>query len=279
MALSTITVQVKRSLVDTHCHFYDEAFLDDADQAVKRAMEAGIEKLLLPNINVHTLRPMLSLCDRWPDVCYPMIGLHPEDLDPDFGSQLDVLKNELDTDRADGGCRYIGIGETGLDLHWDTSRLDNQIRSFSTQIEWALEYDLPIVVHSRDCHSQLCEVLDRFRSSGLRGVFHCFCGTEDEALRLMEYEGMMFGIGGVLTYRKSTVPQALKVIPHDRILLETDCPYLAPVPMRGQRNESSFMIHTLQALAAYWECGIDETASVTSSNACRLFRIQLQPGQ
>lgn len=270
---STITVQVKRSLVDTHCHFYDDAFLEDADQAVKRAADAGIEKLLLPNINLHTLEPMLSLCDRWPGMCYPMIGLHPEDLDLDFRPQLETLKKSLDDDRSSGRCRYIGIGETGLDLHWDATRLDNQVRSFSIQIEWALEYDLPIVIHSRDSYDRMCEVLDRYRDSGLRGVFHCFCGDEAEASRLMEFEGLMFGIGGVLTYRKSTIPQALKVIPRDRILLETDCPYLAPVPMRGKRNESSFMIYTAQALADNWNCNIEEVAQVTSVNASRLFHI------
>lgn len=269
----TITAPVKRSLVDTHCHFYDEAFLADADAAVMRAVNAGVGKLLLPNINVGTLEPMLSLCDRWPGLCYPMIGLHPEDLESDFRPQLEELKKLLDEDRISGRCRYIGIGETGLDLHWDTTRTADQKSSFSAQIEWALEYDLPIVIHSRDSHRQLCEVLDNYRDTGLRGVFHCFCGTIDEALRLMEYKGMMFGIGGVLTYRKSTVPQALEIIPHDRILLETDCPYLAPVPVRGRRNESSFMIHTARALAENWNCSEDEAADITSANACRLFRI------
>lgn len=269
----TIIDRVKRSLVDTHCHFYDEAFLQDADQAVQRALDAGIGKLLLPNVNVHTLEPMLSLCDRWPGVCFPMAGLHPEDLEADFKPQLEVLKNVLDADRASGACRFVGVGETGLDLHWDTTRLDDQICSLSIQIEWALEYDLPVVIHNRDSHAQICEVLDRFRGTGLRGVFHCFCGTDAEALRLMEYEGMMFGIGGVLTYRKSTVPQALQVIPRDRILLETDCPYLVPAPVHVRRNESAFMVHTAQALAGNWACSPEEVAEVTSANAARLFRI------
>ncbi|MCQ2083257.1 MAG: TatD family hydrolase [Bacteroidaceae bacterium] len=263
----------KRSLIDTHCHVFDEAFADDADKVVERAVSSGIGKLLLPNINTHTLTSMLSLCDRWPGLCHPMIGLHPEDLEPDIRPQLDFLKRILDEDRASGLCRYIGIGETGLDLHWDDTRLQDQIVSFSTQIEWALEYDMPVVIHSRDSHSQMCEVLDRFRGTGLRGVFHCFSGSVDEALRLMEYDGMMFGIGGVITYRKSVVPQALSVIPHDRILLETDCPYLAPVPMRGKRNEPAFMVHTAQALADNWNCSVDEVAQTTYENALRLFRI------
>lgn len=265
---------MRTSLTDTHCHIYDPAFQDDLEQVMQRARENGVDMFLLPNINPDTIGDMLRVCDTWPDLCRPMIGLHPEDLDSDFHSQLSGLKALLDADRSDGGAhRYIGIGETGLDLHWDQTRLDDQIESFSTQIGWALEYDLPIVIHSRDSHEQLIDALEPYRNSALRGVFHCFSGTAEQAAALLEFSGFMLGIGGVLTYRKSGLPEVLKVIPKDRIVLETDCPYLPPVPHRGKRNEPSFILHTAQFLAQVWECSLEQVAAVTGSNAARLFRL------
>ena len=261
-----------RKLIDTHCHVYDEAFREDLPQVMDRAVQAGIGYLLLPNINPDTLDDMLQVCDTWPELCRPMIGLHPEDLSDDFHSQLAGLKSLLDKDRAaGGGHRYIGIGETGLDLYWDKSRLDDQIESFRVQIEWALEYDLPIVIHSRDSFAQLYEVLSDYRGRGLRGIFHCFSGSADEAKGLMEFEGFMFGIGGVLTYKKSTLPQVLPLIPKERVVLETDCPYLSPVPFRGKRNEPSYIVNTAAAMAQVYGLSVDDVAEFTSANACRLF--------
>lgn len=263
-----------KQLIDTHCHVYDEAFRDDLEGVISRACEAGIERLLLPNINPDTLQELLNVCDMWPDLCRPMIGLHPEDLSDDFHSQLSELKSVLDNDRKSTGSRvYVGIGETGLDLYWDKSRLDDQIESFRTQIEWALEYDLPIVIHSRDAFEPLYSVLSDYRDSGLRGVFHCFSGTREQAALLLEFSGFMFGIGGVLTYKKSALPEVLPMIPLDRIVLETDCPYLAPVPMRGKRNEPSFIIYTAECAAQVYGCTVDKLADVTRGNAERLFRL------
>lgn len=263
-----------RKLIDTHCHVYDEAFREDLPQVIDRAVEAGLEYLLLPNINPQTLDDLLRVCDTWPGLCRPMIGLHPEDLAQDFNAQLKGLKELLDKDRKEGGAhRYIGIGETGLDLYWDKSRLDDQIESFRWQIEWALEYDLPIVIHSRDSFSQLYEVLSDYRDRGLRGIFHCFSGSSDEARALMEFEGFMFGIGGVLTYKKSTLPQVLPLIPKDRVVLETDCPYLSPVPFRGKRNEPSYIVNTATVMAQVYGLSLDDVAVMTSHNAKRLFRL------
>lgn len=261
-------------LIDTHCHIYDEAFRDDLPQVVERAVEAGLEYLLLPNINPDTLDELLRVCDTWHDLCRPMIGLHPEDLSEDYHGQLNGLKSILDIDQSDKGAhRFIGIGETGLDLYWDNTRLVEQIDSFKTQIEWALMYDLPIVIHSRDSFTQLYDVLSDYRDKGLRGVFHCFSGTLDEAMALMEFRGFMFGIGGVLTYKKSTLPQVLPSIPIDRVVLETDCPYLSPVPFRGKRNEPSYIVGTATLMAQVYGIGVDEVARITSANACRLFRL------
>lgn len=261
-----------RKLIDTHCHVYDEAFSEDLPQVIERAVQAGLKYLLLPNINPGTLNDLLRVCDTWPGLCRPMIGLHPEDLADDFNSQLAGLKAILDNDRLPGGThRYIGIGETGLDLYWDKSRLNDQIISFREQIEWALQYELPIIIHSRDSFSQLYEVLSDYRGSGLRGIFHCFSGSALEAKALMEFGGFMFGIGGVLTYKRSTLPSVLPLIPIDRVVLETDCPYLSPVPFRGKRNEPSYIVNTAMALAQVYGMDLDELAGITSANACRLF--------
>lgn len=263
-----------RKLIDTHCHVYDEAFREDLPDVIDRARQAGLELLLLPNINPETLSELLRVCDTWPDLCKPMIGLHPEDLADDFHSQLSGLKSILDDDRKEGGAhRYIGIGETGLDLYWDKSRLADQIESFRIQIEWALEYDLPIVIHSRDSFTQLYEVLRDYGNCGLRGIFHCFSGSADEAAALMEFGGFMFGIGGVLTYKKSTLPSVLPLIPMDRVVLETDCPYLSPVPFRGKRNEPSYIVNTATLMAQVCGMDLDEVVRITSANACRLFRL------
>ena len=263
-----------RRLIDTHCHVYDDAFREDLPDVIERARQAVLDLLLLPNINPDTLDDLLRVCDTWPDLCRPMIGLHPEDLSDDFHSQLSALKAILDDDRKEGGARrYIGIGETGLDLYWDKSRLDDQIVSFREQIEWALQYDLPIVIHSRDSFDQLYQVLSDYRDRGLRGIFHCFSGTEREAQALMEFGGFMFGIGGVLTYKKSTLPAVLPLIPVDRVVLETDCPYLSPAPFRGMRNEPSYIVNTQEVMARTYGLDADELAQVTSANARRLFSL------
>jgi len=244
------------------------------EDVIARAVDAGIGTMLMPAVNPGSLPQLLAVSERWPEICHPMIGLHPEDLSQDFHSQLNGLKALLDEDRSAGGRhRFVGIGETGIDLYWDKTRLDDQIESFRIQIEWALEYDLPIVIHSRESFRELYSVLSDYRNSGLRGVFHCFSGSAAEASALMEFQGFMFGIGGVLTFRKSTLPQVVPMIPRDRILLETDCPYLAPVPCRGKRNEPAFMAHTAAALADACSCSLDEVAQFTTDNARALFGI------
>ena len=261
-------------LIDTHCHVYDEAFSEDLPQVIERARQTGLEYLLMPAVNPATLDNLLHVCDTWPDLCRPMIGLHPEDLWDNFHDQLASLKTLLDRDQTqDGAHRYIGIGETGLDLYWDKSRLDDQIESFRTQIEWAIEYDLPVIIHSRECFGYLYEVLSHYRDTSLRGIFHCFTGTAVDAAELMEFKGFMFGIGGVLTYKKSTLPSVLPMIPMDRVVLETDCPYLPPVPFRGRRNEPSYIVHTAAMMAQVYDCTVEHVAAVTAANARRLFRL------
>lgn len=272
MESSIIIAKVKK-LIDTHCHIYLPEFAEDLEDTVARAIDGGVEMMFLPNVNCQTYADMMAVCNRWPDICHPMIGLHPEDLDTDFHRQLDWMKDRLDADRL-GDRRLVGIGETGIDLHWDTTRLDHQIESFRIQIEWALEYDLPIIIHTRDAQEELWSVMRDYRGTPLRGIFHCFSGTAADALRLMELDGFMFGIGGTLTYRKSKLPCAIQDVPLERIVLETDCPYLPPVPFRGQRNEPSFIVHTAEFLAQTRGVTLEHIAGVTQENALRLFGLK-----
>ncbi|MBR6370374.1 MAG: TatD family hydrolase [Bacteroidaceae bacterium] len=263
-----------KRLIDTHCHVFAEEFRQDIHEVISRAVESGVEYLLLPNINNRSVVDMMGICDVWPDLCKPMIGLHPEDLEENFHSQLDELKRILDADRGkDGSCRFIGIGETGLDLYWDKERINDQIESFRIQLEWALQYDLPVSIHSRESFPQLLDILSDYRGRGLRGVFHCFSGSVEEAKVLLGFEGFMFGIGGIVTFRKSLLPEILPTIPLERVVLETDSPYLTPVPFRGKRNEPSFLTFISSRIAQIYGCSDDYVASVTSQNASNLFRL------
>lgn len=263
-----------RRLIDTHSHIFLEEFAADLDEVVSRAMEAGVSDFILPSINLQTLADLLRVRNAYPGHCHAAIGLHPTELNDDWREELDRMKDLLDLDRRSGDNVFVGIGEVGLDLYWEQDDLKRQTDVFRCQIEWALEYDLPLMIHSRSAFSKLCEILDCYNGRGLRGVFHCFSDGVSEAGRLLGYEGFMFGIGGVSTFRKSSVPDALRMIPHDRVIVETDCPYLAPVPMRGHRNEPSFMVRTVEKIAEVWNCLPEEVADVTTANACSLFAIQ-----
>lgn len=274
MALSIITGSVKR-LIDTHSHIFTEEFSDDLSDVMLRAKEAGVDAFVMPNINLASVPDLIRVTEMYPVNCHPAIGLHPTELNADFRDEMSRLHDMLLQDRsADGSHLFCAIGEIGLDLYWEQESLPEQMEAFETQIGWALECGLPVIIHSRSAMEPLCKVMDRFRNTSLRGVFHCFSGGVADAERLMEYEGFMFGIGGVLTYKKSELPASLPLIPHDRIIVETDCPYLPPVPYRGRRNEPSFMIRTVERVAELWGVSCDEVADITTANATRLFRIQ-----
>jgi TatD DNase family protein len=261
-----------RNLIDTHCHIFVEDFQQDLKDVVERAKRAGISNLFLPNINPDTIDPMLEICDMYPGFCFPMIGLHPTDLSDNYHLQLEIIKRKLDDDFSQSGAhRFTGIGETGLDLYWDSTRLSDQIDAFETQIKWALYYDLPLIIHSRSAFLELCGVMDKYRNTNLRGIFHCFSGSEEETKRLLEYRGFLFGIGGTLTYKKSSLTDSLKLIPLERIVLETDSPFLPPVPYRGKRNEPSFIVEVVKKLSGIYGCSEDIIADITSRSASKLF--------
>lgn len=252
--------------VDTHTHLFVSEFNEDRDAAVQRALSAGVKKLCLPSITEDSLPDIIAMCRDYPGVCYPMIGLHPTELDEKYKAVLDrlyaILKNE---------DRFIAVGEVGIDLYWDDTRKKEQLDAFKTQIEWAAECGLPLVIHSRNAFNELYDVMEAHRGKGLTGVFHCFSGNEDEARKLLSFDGFFLGIGGVLTYKKSTLPRAIKDVPLDRIVLETDSPYLPPVPFRGKRNESSYIPYVAEFMAGLYGCSVEKIAAVTTANAYRLF--------
>ena len=264
-----------RRLIDTHSHLFLEDFSADLTSVVERAAAVGVDTFIMPNINLASISDMMRVRDLYPGKCYASIGLHPTELSGEYKKELEQMYVLLKEDCAAGADRrFYAIGEVGLDLYWEQDGLENQLDAFECQIKWALEFDLPVIVHARSAFEPLCGIMDKYRGSGLRGVFHCFSGGPSEAEKLMEYDGFMFGIGGVSTYRKSELHCSLPMIPRDRILTETDCPYLSPVPFRGRRNEPAFMSMVVSGLAEVWGTSADEVADVTSMNAVRLFRIQ-----
>lgn len=253
--------------IDTHTHLFVQEFDDDRDAAVERAIEAGVRRLCLPSIDASSIEPIMAMCDRHPGVCYPMIGLHPTDVADDYRLQLRQMHSLLKESN-----RFIAIGEVGLDFYWDDTRKEQQIEAFETQIQWAVSTGLPLVIHSRSAFESLRDIMEKHRGEQLTGIFHCFSGTPDEARTLLGFPGFMLGIGGTLTYKKSLLPQTLaEAVPLDRIVLETDSPYLAPVPKRGRRNESAYIPHIANHLAGIYNCSVEHIAHTTTANALKIF--------
>lgn len=256
-------------LIDTHAHLYLQEFDTDRDSVVQRALDSGVTHVLMPNIDNSTISAMNQLAGRWKGVCYPMMGLHPTSVKGDFKWQIEIVEQEL----ASG--RYIAIGETGMDLYWDTTHTGQQAICFARHIELALQYNLPIVIHSRQAFPQILEVLEDFRNRNLRGVFHAFSGDVAVAEEITR-KGLMIGVGGVVTYKKTQLPDVIRAIGLQHVVLETDAPYLAPVPHRGRRNESAYLTLTAGAIAAILSVSLDEVTEITSANACKLFNLQVK---
>lgn len=255
-------------MIDTHSHIFEPEFSEDLPEVIFRAREVGVTHIFMPNIDDTTVDAMLDVCRRYPDYCYPMLGFHPTSVDADALPKVSRMKDLLTE-----GHPYIAIGEVGLDLYWDKTWLKEQQRVLEEQIQWALEWDLPLVLHCRDAFPQLFEVLRPYRQTGLKGVFHSFTGTVDEALELVDYSHFLIGINGVVTFKKSTLPEALINVPLTRIVLETDSPYLAPVPYRGKRNETSYVKRVAVKLAELYGVEIGEVERQTTENALKLFKI------
>jgi TatD DNase family protein len=251
-------------LIDTHTHIYLPEFDGDRDEVIKRAVKSGVVKHLMPNIDVDSVSQMLEVEYRHPGICYPMIGLHPTSVKVDFESHLDKLES-LVTDH-----KFYAIGEIGIDLYWDKSHLNEQIIAFKRQVTFALQKELPVVIHSRDSFHEVFKVLEEFRGSGLKGVFHAFTGTVFDAEKAIGM-GFMLGIGGIVTFKNSGLDKVVRQISPENIVLETDSPYLAPVPHRGKRNESSYICLINDKIAEILGLTAEKTASIIWSNSVQLF--------
>jgi TatD DNase family protein len=252
--------------IDTHTHLYLPEFDTDRDEVVNRAVSGGISKMLLPNIDIYSVNQMLSAVNRYPGICLPMTGLHPTSVKEDYLSQLDLLEN-LFTHH-----KFVAVGEIGIDLYWDKTFLKEQLISFRRQIIFASEKDLPIVIHSREAFPEVFSVLEEYRGKTIRGVFHAFTGTMRDAEKAIEL-GFKLGIGGIVTFKNSGLDKIVKETGPGNIILETDSPYLAPVPYRGKRNESSYICIINKKLAEIFGLTEEETATITYSNTVSLFNL------
>jgi TatD DNase family protein len=251
-------------LIDTHCHLYDEALAGDIENIIQRAVSAGVTRFYLPAIDSRSEASMLELEKRYPDICYAMQGLHPCSVKSDFKEALQHIEQSL------AGRPFAAIGEIGLDFYWDRNFEKEQYQAFHQQVEWALSLDLPIAIHSRDSIVQAIQVVREHQNGNLRGIFHCFNEDENSAKEIIAL-GFYLGIGGTMTYKKSKLPETLKYIPLEHIVLETDAPYLPPVPYRGKLNESSYIVYVAQKLAEIKNVSIEEIAAKTTDNAMRIF--------
>lgn len=256
--------------IDTHAHLYGEEFADDLDAVVVRARETGVGKILLPNINEDSVASMLDLCTRYPHYFYPMMGLHPEDVRDDYREVLQRMRSMLDASRT-----FVGVGEVGLDYYWDKTYYQEQQTAFEIQVEWAVERGLPLMIHTRSAQKELVDILKRYDSAGIRGVFHCFGGSLADAEELLQFERFALGINGLVTFKKATLPEVLRGnVPLERLVLETDAPYLAPVPCRGKRNESAYLAYTLKKIAEIYEVSEQTVALTTTETASRIFQFE-----
>ena len=252
--------------IDTHAHLDGTEFAEDRATVVQRAKEAGASQVFIPAIDLPSLDTVMDFCRQFPDFAYPMVGLHPEEVKADWQEVLSAMHPHL----SDVGV--IAIGEVGLDFYWSREFEKEQMTAFEEQVRWSVETRLPLMIHCRKAQNELVGILRRYQKELPGGVFHCFTGNENEARQLLEFENFVLGIGGVLTFKKSHLPEVLPaVVPLSRIVLETDAPYMAPVPKRGERNESSFIPYIIARLADAYGVEEEEVARQTNENVGRVF--------
>jgi TatD DNase family protein len=273
-------------LIDTHTHIYDHQFSLDGNETVQRALEAGVKMMLMPNVDASTITPMLELHEQYPDCTRVMMGLQPEEVKEDYKEVLSVMEKELSNaspassvlrppssvPRPPSRVHYVGVGEVGLDFYWDATYEKQQLDAFETQLDWAKQLSLPLSIHCRNAFDKMVRILEKKQDGGLRGIMHCFTGTEEEAKVYLDL-GFHLGLGGVTTYKNCSVKDFLPNLPLDRIVLETDAPYLAPVPCRGKRNEPAFLVHTAQKIAEILQIPLEELAEATTKNVQTLFQL------
>ena len=251
-------------LVDTHCHLYAEEFEQDLDAVLQRAFSEGVGKFYLPGIDSASISAMLELEKKFPAKCIAMMGLHPCYVKENFQQELVIVKDWLDK------RNFAAIGEIGLDYYWDKTFAAEQVLAFRSQIEWSIDLGLPIVIHTRNAMQQTIEMVKEYVPKGLRGIFHCFSGSYETACEIID-AGFYLGIGGVVTYKNSGLVDVLSKIDLKHLVLETDAPYLTPVPFRGKRNESSYLKYVVEKLAAIKNCPVEMVATITTANAEKIF--------
>jgi TatD DNase family protein len=257
----------KPMYIDTHTHLYSDVFEEDRDAMMARAIAVGVECLLLPNIDSASIEGMHALTARYPDNCYAMMGLHPGSVKEDWPEQLGIIEQHL------FARPYIAVGEIGMDLYWDKTFQKAQEQVFEQQVKWAKELKLPIVIHAREAFTEIFEIMDRLNDQHLTGIFHCFTGNVEQANHILGYGGFKLGVGGVLTYKKAGLDAVLQQIALEHLVLETDSPYLPPVPFRGKRNESSYLPLVAERLSEVYGMALMDIAEITTKNARDIFKL------
>nr|WP_321405633.1 TatD family hydrolase [uncultured Carboxylicivirga sp.] len=254
-------------MIDTHSHIYSEEFDQDRLEIIKAAREVGVKKILLPNVDASSIERMHQTESEFPEMCTAMMGVHPTSVKEDYKKELEIVKHWLDK------RSYIAVGEIGIDLYWDKTFLKEQMEVFEQQIIWAKELDLPIVIHCRDAFPEVFEVVEKQLDEKLKGVFHSFTGDINDAKRILEYGSFMMGINGVVTFKNTHLRDVLKEVPLNKLVLETDAPYLAPVPYRGKRNQPAYIEKVAHTLSQVYEMPLDLIIAHTSDNASHIFNI------
>ena len=266
-------------MIDTHCHLDGEEFAEDLEAVIARAREAGVEAIGVPGIDLKSCETVIALCEKYPGFCFPMLGLHPEEVRNDWREVLQIIKFKVlgrakRQSRAQSSkFKVLAIGEVGLDFYWSREFEEAQLQAFEEQVRWTVEMRLPLMIHCRKAQNEMLHILKRYKEELPGGVFHCFTGNTIEAQELLQFDHFVLGIGGVLTFKKSKLPETLlEAVPLERIVLETDAPYMAPVPMRGQRNEPAFVAHVRRKLAEVYGVSEETVDRVTTANVQRIFR-------
>lgn len=250
--------------VDTHAHIYADDFKEDLSEVMERSLEAGVDKIYMPNIDHTSIDAMLEVEHKYPQHCIATMGLHPCHVGKDFEKELYIVEDWLNK------RKFVAVAEIGVDLYWDKTYREQQLVAFRQQIEWAKQFEIPIVIHSRNAFEETMEIVEELNDEKLTGIFHCFTGTAEEAKRILE-TGFYIGLGGVSTFKNAKMDQVIPDIDLEKIVLETDSPYLAPVPKRGKRNEPAFIPHIAQRIADYKQMPLEKVAEITTANAARIY--------
>ena len=257
-------------MVDTHAHIFAEEFKDDLSEVVLRARKVGVKKILLPNIDESSIIDLKSCVLQYPDLFIPMMGLHPTSVTADWKQQLDIIYNELNCND------YIAVGEIGIDLYWDKMLQTEQVAVFEEQLKWSAEKDLPVSIHFRNATKEVINSIKRIGEESVRGVFHSFGGSKEELSDILQLSNFMIGVNGVVTYKNSGLAETLIHCPKDRLVMETDSPYLTPVPFRGKRNESSYLSIIIKKLSEIWQLDENSAMNITNQNVNHVFGLNLQ---